>query len=81
MLFRSGNEEFCVVSKDVELDFDDLNRKFFMEFVKECSEIDEMPLVSVGWSNISPHQDINKVLSLADLKKREFIRERTSYLF
>lgn len=80
-LFKIGNEEFCVVSKDVELDFDDLNRKFFMEFVKECSEIDEMPLVSVGWSKISPHQDINKVLSLADLKKREFIRERTSYLF
>ena len=80
-LFRIGSEEFCVISKDIQLDFDELNKKFFMEFVKECSEIDEMPFVSVGWSKITPQQDINKVLSLADLKKRDFIKERTSYLF
>lgn len=70
-----------MISKDIQLDFDELNKKFFMEFVKECSEIDEMPFVSVGWSKITPQQDINKVLSLADLKKRDFIKERTSYLF
>lgn len=80
-LFRIGSEEFCVIAKDILLDFDEINKKFFKEFVKECSEIDEMPFISVGWSKIIPQQDINKVLSLADLKKRDFIKERTSYLF
>lgn len=40
-----------------------------------------MPFISVGWAKIVPQQDINNVLSLADLKKREFINERPSYLF
>lgn len=80
-LFRIGSGEFCVIAKDVLLDFDELNKRFFMEFVKECAEIDEMSLVSVGWAKITPQQDINKVLSLADLKKRDFINLRTSYLF
>ncbi len=80
-LFRIGTEEFCVISKNVFLDFDSINKNFFKEFVKECSEIEEMPFVSVGWAKIAPHQELNKVLSLADIKKREFINTRTSYLF
>lgn len=80
-LFRLGTEEFCVIAKDISLDFDKINRLFFAEFVKECSKIEEMPFISVGWAKIVPQQDINNVLSLADLKKREFINERPSYLF
>lgn len=80
-LFRIGSGEFCVIAKDVLHDFDGLNKRFFIEFVKECAELEEMPFISVGWSKITPQQDINKVLSLADLKKRDFIKQRTSYLF
>ena len=80
-LFRLGTEEFCVIARDFSLDFDSINKAFFAEFLKECSKIEEMPFVSVGWAKIAPQQDINSVLSLADLKKREFINERPSYLF
>lgn len=80
-LFRLGTEEFCVIAKDISVDFDKINKAFFAEFIKECSKIEEMPFISVGWAKIAPQQDINNVLSLADLKKREFINERPSYLF
>lgn len=80
-LFRLGTEEFCVIAKDISLDFDKINKLFFAEFVKECSKIEEMPFISIGWAKIVPQQDINNVLSLADLKKREFINERPSYIF
>lgn len=83
--YRIGSEEFCVVVKDTSLDFDNLNKEFFKEFVKETFEMEEMPLISAGWGKLfaktaKSESGLNKTLSEADLKKHEFIKNRASYI-
>lgn len=83
--FRTGSEEFYAIIKDNSLDFDDLNRQFFTEFVKETFEIEEMPLVSCSWAKLSSkvakdETELNKTLSAASEKKCEFQKNRAAYL-
>ncbi len=79
--YRIGSEEFCAVIHDTSLDYDELCRNFFVGFVKLNFDRDGMPLISLGHARLSPNADINQVLSCADIKKRDFIRERISYLY
>ena len=79
--YRIGSEEFCVTINDTNLNFDELNKKFFINLVKHNFEIADMPLVSIGYATLSPKEDLNKTLSFADAKKRVFIRDRISYLY
>lgn len=83
--YRIGSEEFYVVVKDTSLDFDNLNKEFFKEFVKETFEMEDMTLISAGWGKLSEkaskdESELNKTFSEADLKKHEFIKERVNYL-
>lgn len=78
--YRIGSEEFLVTISDMTLNFDELNRKFFIEFIKESFAFEEMPLVTLGYAKVSANSDLDKILSLTDLKKREFIKKRPEYL-
>lgn len=78
--YRIGNEEFLAAIKDTSLDFDELNRKFFVEFVKESFGFKEMPLVTLGYAKVTADSDLDKILSLTDVKKRKFIKLRPKYL-
>lgn len=78
--YRIGSEEFLATINDTTLNFDELNCKFFIEFIKESFDLQEMPLVSLGYTKVSADSDLDKVLSLTDLKKREFIKKRPEYL-
>lgn len=78
--YRIGSEEFLVTISDMALNFDELNRKFFIEFIKESFDFKEMPLVTLGYAKVSANSDLDKILSLTDLKKREFIKKRPEYL-
>ena len=80
LCYRIGSEEFLATIKDTALNFDELNRKFFIEFIKESFDLQEMPLVTLGYAKVSANSDLDKVLSLTDLKKREFIKKRPEYL-
>ncbi|WP_303918726.1 diguanylate cyclase [Treponema berlinense] len=79
--YRISGSEFLVTVNDTSLDFDALNKKFFVEFVKESFNLKEIPLVSLGYARISAKSDLSKCLSLADVKKREFARKRPEFLF
>lgn len=72
--YRIGNEEFLATISDTSLNFDELNRKFFVEFVKENFGLKEMPLVTLGYAKVSSDSDLDKILSLTDLRKRKFIK-------
>lgn len=78
--YRIGSEEFLATISDMTLNFDELNRKFFIEFIKESFDFKEMPLVTLGYAKISKNSDLDKILSLTDIKKREFIKKRPEYL-
>lgn len=79
--YRIGSEEFLVAVSNTTLNFDELNRLFFIEFVKESFELKEMPLISLGFAKISAKTDLEQALSRADVKKREFIKKRLEYLY
>ena len=74
--FRIESEELCAVIYDRNLDFDAIIKDFFIKYVKSNFTSSEIPLVSLGYALFSPHQDLKKVLSAADMKKRDFIKER-----
>lgn len=78
--YRIGNEEFLAAISDTSLNFDELNRKFFVEFVKESFGLKEMPLVTLGYAKVSSDSDLDKILSLTDFRKRKFIKKRLEYL-
>ncbi len=78
--YRIETEEFCAVIYNTSLNFDELNKNFFINFIKENINSEEMPLITLGYSQISPHEDLNHVLSNADIKKRLFLKERINYL-
>ena len=79
--YRLGSEELCVIIDNPTLDFDELAKIFFIEYVKSNFKMQELPLLSIGYAKISPKQDFNQVLSTADMKKRDFIKERMDYLY
>ena len=79
--YRLGSEEFCVIVDNPTLDFDELTKIFFVEYVKSNFKTQELPLLSIGYADISPKQDLYQVLSIADMKKRDFIKERMNYLY
>ena len=79
--YRIGSEEFCVVINDIDLDFEKLNKDFFIQLVKYDFGMADMPLVSIGYAKMDPETSLEQALSLADSKKRTFIKERLSYLY
>ena len=79
--YRIGSEEFCVVISDTNLDFEKLNKDFFIQLVKYDFGLADMPLVSIGYAKMNPDISLEQALSLADSKKRTFIKERLSYLY
>ncbi len=79
--YRIGSEEFCVVIPDINIDFDKLNKNFFIDIVKYNFETSDIPLVSMGYAEMSPTTELEQALSLADTKKRIFIKERLKYLY
>ena len=79
--YRIGSEEFCVVISDTNLDFEKLNKDFFIQLVKYDFGLADMPLVSIGYAKMNPDTSLEQALSLADSKKRTFIKERLSYLY
>ena len=79
--YRIGSEEFCVTIRDTKLNFDELNKQFFIDLVKHNFETADMPLVSLGYASLSPKESLNNALTLADSKKRVFIKDRISYLY
>ena len=79
--YRIGSEEFAVIINDTEIDIEKLNKAFFIKLVKYNFDIADMPLVSIGFAPIDPETKIEQALSEADAKKRDFIKERLSYLY
>lgn len=79
--YRLGSEEFCVIINNTNLDFDRLNKNFFIQLVKYNFEMADMPLVSMGYAQMDPETELDQALSAADAKKRTFIKERLSYLY
>ncbi|MCR4954728.1 MAG: diguanylate cyclase [Treponema sp.] len=79
--YRIGSEEFCVVIPSTGIDIETLNKEFFIDIVKYNFETADMPLISIGYSEMTPYTDIAQALSLADAKKRIFIKERLKFLY
>ena len=79
--YRLGSEEFCVIIDNPTLDFDELAKIFFIEYVKSNFKTQDLPLLSIGYAKISPKQDLYQVLSTADMKKLDFKKQRLNYLY
>ena len=79
--YRIGSEEFCVVIPETNLDFEKLNKSFFIDIVKYNFETSDIPLISIGYAQMSPETELDQALSLADAKKRIFIKERLKFLY
>lgn len=79
--YRIGSEEFCVIISNKLLNFDELIKEFFIKYVGANYKMQEMPLISLGYATKYPKQDINQVLTAADIKKRDFIKERINLLY
>ena len=79
--YRIGSEEFAVIINNTEIDIEKLNKAFFIQLVKYNFEMADMPLVSIGYAQMDPETELDQALSLADAKKRVFIKERLSYLY
>lgn len=79
--FRIGSDEFASVISDTKLDFEKLNKMFFISLVKYNFETADLPLVSLGYALIDTETNLEEALTLADEKKRFFIKERLNYLY
>ena len=79
--YRLGSEELCVIIDNPTLDFDELAKIFFIEYVKSNFKTQDLPLLSIGYAKISPKQDLYQVLSTADMKKLDFKKQRLNYLY
>jgi GGDEF domain-containing protein len=79
--FRIGSDEFAAVIPDTSLDFERLNRNFFISLVKYNFETADLPLVSLGHALMDKEMNLEQALTLADEKKRFFIKERLNYLY
>ncbi len=79
--YRVSSEEFAVIISDKNLDFDNINKNFFISIVKSNFELSDLPLASVGYSLLAPKTSLDQCFTQADEKKALFQQERLKYLF
>ncbi len=79
--YRTQDNEFLVLVKNTDLDFDSLAKKFYTAFIKNSLESENSPSISLGFSKISGEHDMENAFSCINEKKREFAKNRLDLLF